>query len=142
MAACTPWISAGSSTPSRWTASSTATPTGCGMLPPMPIRLPRPRPSASANINASKRSLTVPTMTTSWMREARRYADYRYCYPQLLDDLPEMAADACKAGENPYDYVDRVADKYDLDDATANWGIHTGHDFVKLWPAGNPSDPE
>ena len=66
-----------------------------------------------------------------WTREARRWARHAYCYEGLIDDFPEFFEAARTAGDDPYEAVDRIAARYDLDRADQNWGIHQNVPFVK-----------
>jgi hypothetical protein len=67
-----------------------------------------------------------------WRKEAKRYSFHRYCYADLIDDFEVSTKQAFSQGENPYDYVDYLGDKYDLDRCDINWGIHQNQTFEKV----------
>jgi hypothetical protein len=45
-----------------------------------------------------------------WAETAKRYAQKKYCYPQLIDEH----VDRIDFNEDPADWVDKIAKKYDL----------------------------
>lgn len=69
----------------------------------------------------------------SWLAEARRYAKHAYCYENMVHDFAE---DFTGEG-SPYDAVDAIGEKYDLDraDDKGTWGINSNAKFVKRWTA-------
>jgi hypothetical protein len=66
-----------------------------------------------------------------WLKEARRYSTHIWCYADLVDDHPERTDAAFEAGQDVYDYVEQLGERYDLDRADQNWGIHSDMVFVK-----------
>jgi hypothetical protein len=69
--------------------------------------------------------------TEAWLAEARRYAHHIYCYEGLIDDHGERAEAAAMAGEDVYEFVEAIGERYDLDRADQNWGIHQNVPFEK-----------
>lgn len=68
----------------------------------------------------------------TWRREACRYSLHIWGYDGLLDDHPEATAAAYAANQNPYDFVEELGEKYDLDRVDIGWGANAGEKFVKL----------
>lgn len=66
-----------------------------------------------------------------WRKEAKRYSQHIWCYPDLIDDFELRTKQAISAGEDPYTYVEELGEAYDLDRADQNWGIHSGMPFRK-----------
>lgn len=53
--------------------------------------------------------------------QAREYAQRKYGYGELVDDNEERIAAALNADETPEYWVERLAEKYDLDPVTNGW---------------------
>lgn len=66
-----------------------------------------------------------------WRREAKRYSLHIWMYEDLIDDHPEATEAAFASGENPYDFVERLGDKYGLDRVDQDWGFNAGKKFSK-----------
>lgn len=83
-----------------------------------------------------KTPIVITEKEVEWLAEARRYADHRYCYKQMVDEHIEFFNAMYLGDANPYDTVDVFGEKYDLDraDDSATWGINSGKEFVKTWP--------
>src|SRR4029077_20755059 len=59
--------------------------------------------------------------TEAWLAEARRYAFHIYCYAELIDDHGERSEAAAMAGENVYEFVEALGERYGLDRTDQNW---------------------
>jgi hypothetical protein len=56
-----------------------------------------------------------------WMKEARRAAKHLWCYEGLVDDAEMDFTARYERGDDPYDAVKEVGEKYDLIDFKAGW---------------------
>ena len=66
-----------------------------------------------------------------WLREARRYAKHIWCYEDLIDDHLDVSIEAALGGQDVYEFVEWLGDKYDLGRADQNWGINQNAHFNK-----------
>ena len=66
-----------------------------------------------------------------WMKEARRYSLHIYMYADLVDDHPESTAAAYTDGQDVYEYVEWLGEKYGLDRVDQGWGFNANQTFTK-----------
>lgn len=66
-----------------------------------------------------------------WLREARRYARHIWCYEELIDDHGGVSLEAARAGQDVYEFVEWLGEKYDLTRADRDWGVHQNVEFNK-----------
>lgn len=59
-----------------------------------------------------------------WVGHCQTYADWRYCYSDLVDDHIEAFSRLYDAGTTVSAAVLEIGEKYDLEDCTVDWGIH------------------
>jgi len=57
-----------------------------------------------------------------WFKEAHRAGEHYWCYAEFVDDNPDGADAAFKAGMDPYEYIKEEGERLDLHKFGKAWG--------------------